>query len=65
MSDKQQAVIGLMDPNSFSFRAAIEGLLNHITPEIKYKGKTYEIVSRRIVSRPIMFWEPPPAARSS
>lgn len=52
MSDKQQAVIGLMDPNSFSFRAAIEGLLNHITPEIKYKGKTYEIVSRRIVSRP-------------
>ena len=52
MSEKQQVVIGLMDPNSFSFRAALEGLLNHIDRDIKYKGKTYEIVSRRIVARP-------------
>lgn len=52
MSDKQEVVIGIMDPNSFSFRAALEGLLNHIDRDIKYKGKTYEIVPRRIVSRP-------------
>lgn len=52
MSDRQQVVIGLMDPNSFSFRAAIEGLLNHINKNITYKGKDYEVVSRRIVSRP-------------
>lgn len=52
MSEKKQAVIGVMDPNSYSFRAALEGLLNHITPEVKYKGDTYEIVTRRIMSRP-------------
>lgn len=52
MSEKKQAVIGIMDPNSYSFRAALEGLLNHITQEVKYKGDTYELVSRRIVSRP-------------
>lgn len=52
MTEKQQAVIGLMDPNSYSFRAALEGLLNHITRDVKYKGKTHEIVARRIVSRP-------------
>ena len=52
MSDKQEVVIGIMDPNSFSFRAALEGLLLHIDREIKYKGKTYEVVPRRIVSRP-------------
>lgn len=52
MSEKQQVVLGIMDPNSFSFRAALEGLLNHITRDIKHKGKHYEVVSRRIVSRP-------------
>lgn len=52
MSEKQQVVIGLMDPNSFAFRASLEGLLNHIDRDVKHKGKTYEIVSRRIVSRP-------------
>jgi len=52
MSDKQEVVIGIMDPNSFSFRAALEGLLNHVNRDIKYKGKNYEVVTRRIVSRP-------------
>lgn len=52
MSDKQEVVIGIMDPNSFSFRASLEGLLNHIDKDIKYKGKTYELSARRIVARP-------------
>lgn len=52
MSEKKQAIIGIMDPNSFSFRAALEGLLNHMTKDIQYKGKHYEIETRRIVSRP-------------
>ncbi len=52
MSDKQEVVIGIMDPNSFSFRASLEGLLNSIDKDIKYKGKTYELNTRRIVARP-------------
>ena len=52
MSEAKKAVIGIMDPNSFSFRGSLEGLLNHISKEVDYKGETYEVVSRRIVSRP-------------
>lgn len=52
MSEKKKAVIGIMDPNSFSFRGAIEGLLNHIDQEVTHNGETYELVSRRIMSRP-------------
>lgn len=52
MSDKIERIIGIMDPNSFSFRYALTGLLNHITKDIQYKGKEYHLTSRRIVSRP-------------
>lgn len=52
MSEIQKAVVGIMDPNSFSFRASIEGLLNHITKNIQWQGKTYQVESRRIMSRP-------------
>ncbi|GIW21245.1 MAG: hypothetical protein KatS3mg068_0252 [Candidatus Sericytochromatia bacterium] len=45
-------LIGIFDPNSFSFRASIEGLLDALNPEIKYKGEIVKITHRRIVSRP-------------
>lgn len=52
MSEKIPAIVGIMDPNSFSFRASIEGLFNHMTKDITYKGKHYEVQTRRIMSRP-------------
>lgn len=44
--------IGVMDPNSLSFRVAIEGLLDHLQPEVGYKGKKHTISHRRIICRP-------------
>ena len=44
--------IGVMDPNSLSFRVAIEGLMDHLQPKIGYKGKTHSISHRRIICRP-------------
>ena len=45
-------VIGIMDPNSLSFREAIEGLIDYIQPALTYKGKTHKVVHRRIMCRP-------------
>ncbi len=45
-------VIGVMDPNSLSFRVAVEGLLDHLKPEIDFKGKKHTISHRRIICRP-------------
>lgn len=47
-----QHTIGIMDPNSLSFREALEGLIAYMQPRITWKGKTHKIVSRRIMSRP-------------
>ncbi|WP_372366624.1 hypothetical protein [Candidatus Uabimicrobium sp. HlEnr_7] len=48
----QNALIGVMDPNSYSFRVAFEKLLAFANPKIKYKKKSYNVTSRRITTRP-------------
>jgi hypothetical protein len=50
--DVTQHTIGIMDPNSLSFRDALEGLIANLQPRVTWKGKTHKIVSRRIMSRP-------------
>lgn len=52
MTETVDHLIGIMDPNCFSFRATIEGLLNFWNPEIKYKSKIHRITHRRIKCRP-------------
>ena len=51
-SDEQKRIIGLMDPNGYSFRVSIEGLLDHLKLNINYKGQNFKIAHRRIMSRP-------------
>jgi len=45
-------IIGVMDPNSLSFRVAVEGLMDHLDKEISYKGKKHTFGHRRIICRP-------------
>jgi len=52
MTETIDHLIGIMDPNCFSFRATLEGLLNYWKPEIKYKSKTHHITHRRVKCRP-------------
>ena len=52
MAETMNHVIGIMDPNAYSFRATIEGLLNFWKPEIKYKSKIHKIDHRRLKCRP-------------
>lgn len=47
-----EKTIGIMDPNSFSFRSAIEGLFSHVDTDIEYKKEQYHVKTRRIMSRP-------------
>lgn len=51
-TDYEKRIIGVMDPNGYSLRVSVEGLLDHLRPVINYKGKNIKIVHRRIVSRP-------------
>ena len=48
----EQHVIGIMDPNSLSFREALEGLIAYVQPRVTYKGKTHMVRHRRIMCRP-------------
>lgn len=52
MAKAENHIIGVMDPNSLSFRVAVEGLLDHLKPEIGYGGKKHTISHRRIICRP-------------
>jgi len=45
-------VIGVMDPNAFSFRESVERLIEFLEPKIKFNGSTHEISTRRIKCRP-------------
>ncbi len=45
-------LIGLMDPNSYSFRVSLEKLIAFLDPHIKYKGKVHHVTTRRISTRP-------------
>lgn len=40
--------IGIMDPNSFSFRWTLEGLFRYLNLEIKYEGKLHKITTERV-----------------
>ncbi|MFN8575262.1 MAG: hypothetical protein U0354_00245 [Candidatus Sericytochromatia bacterium] len=51
-TNEQKRIIGIMDPNSFALRASIEGLLDYLKLNIKYKNENYKIEHRRIMSRP-------------
>lgn len=56
MQDKEldkanKRIIGIMDPNGFALRASVEGLLDHLNLNIKYKGQNIKIEHRRILSR--------------
>ncbi len=53
-SKVEEHVLGIMDPNSLSFRASLEKLLAHLSPEIKHGGKTHKVGTRRISCRPYM-----------
>ena len=45
-------IIGVMDPNSYSFRVSFERLIALINPHIEYNGKIHHVTTRRITSRP-------------
>lgn len=50
-TNEKKRIIGIMDPNSFALRASIEGLLDFLKLNVKYKNETYKIEHRRIMSR--------------
>ncbi|MBI2267073.1 MAG: hypothetical protein HYU64_18250 [Armatimonadetes bacterium] len=52
MAETIKKIIGIMDPNYFSFRGTLEALFAFLKPRIKYGPNTYEIVTRRITCRP-------------
>jgi hypothetical protein len=45
-------VIGVMDPNAFSFRQSIESLVAFLLPQIVYKGRIHRITTERIKNKP-------------
>ena len=47
-----QHIIGVMDPNSISFRYGFEQLVAHYAPTIEYEGRVHQIKTRRIICRP-------------
>ncbi|MBI3893418.1 MAG: hypothetical protein HY303_18015 [Candidatus Wallbacteria bacterium] len=54
MAKTVEHVLGLMDPNSLSFRVALEGLIAHLKPEIESGGKSHHVRTRRITCRPYL-----------
>ncbi len=50
--EKVKKLIGIMDPNGFSFRNSIEKFIAFLKPEIEYHGKIHEVVTQRIATRP-------------
>jgi hypothetical protein len=52
MVEKVTHTIGLMDPNSLSFRLTLEGLFHYLEPEIFYENKRHHVKTRRIICRP-------------
>jgi hypothetical protein len=45
-------IIGVMDPNSLSFRYAFEQLMAHYSPSFHVDGKHHAVKARRIICRP-------------
>jgi len=45
-------IVGIMDPNSYSFRVALEELFAHLDLEVPWGGRTHKLLTRRIMCRP-------------
>lgn len=45
-------IIGVMDPNGYSFRVTFEKLIEFLAPKIPYDGKLHQVVTQRIKTRP-------------
>lgn len=54
MAKTVEHVLGIMDPNSLSFRVALEGVIAHLQPQIKYGGAVHKARTRRIFCRPYL-----------
>ncbi len=51
-SKDKNHIIGIMDPNSYSFRVALEELFAHTELAIPWGGDTHHLRTRRIMCRP-------------
>ncbi|MEK7487440.1 MAG: hypothetical protein AABZ60_24185 [Planctomycetota bacterium] len=52
MPNKVLHTVGIMDPNSLSFRLSLEGLFAYLQPNIDYQDKIHQVKTRRISCRP-------------
>lgn len=48
----EKRIIGVMDPNYYGFLVSLEKLIAYACPETQYKGKTYEIATKRMKCHP-------------
>ncbi|MGV8119045.1 MAG: hypothetical protein AB2L14_04690 [Candidatus Xenobiia bacterium LiM19] len=52
MAKTEKRVIGIMDPNYYSFLASLEKLIRHLAPKVEYNGTVYELFTKRMKCRP-------------
>ncbi len=50
--ERRKCVIGIFDPNSYSFRFALERLFEHLKLEVEEDGVVHEITTERVRCRP-------------
>jgi hypothetical protein len=50
--EKVTKIIGVMDPNGYSFRVSFEKLIAFLQPEIEHEGKIHRVITQRISTRP-------------
>lgn len=48
----EKRTIGVMDPNYYGFLVSLERLIEYACPAVKYKGKVYEIATKRMKCHP-------------
>lgn len=48
----EKRTIGLMDPNYYAFIVTIEKLIANVCKKVEYKGKTYDIATKRMKCKP-------------
>jgi hypothetical protein len=52
VAKNEKRVIGVMDPNYFSFLATLERLVKYLEPRIEYKGTVYDVSTKRMKCHP-------------
>ncbi|MDQ7823051.1 MAG: hypothetical protein RDV48_09685 [Candidatus Eremiobacteraeota bacterium] len=52
MAKTEKKVIGIMDPNYFSFVATLEHLIKFCAPRLEHNGTEYEVATKRMKCRP-------------